>query len=349
MSTTSPPRITLVSAVHDDARVARRVRGERRGTDPPLRGPAGRAGRLRLGRRFAGQAAVLGGGASRPRDRDLPARILGRGRHATRGWLWRRHRSSPSPGSATASTRRTSTRVLALRRRRARRVTDLHQPGACSTTRARTGSTYHPLQMFHRDDRVLDIERTPEVIAGDPTSTFFATELLHASDVTFADLWSGAPDPFDLAWRLMLRSRQHQGGSGLGHEVPPATLRGPGRPTRLDARTDRRGPHVQMLRTSYLGTLEEATARLGEPPEWLRHQMVYGLSHFYVTNDARPPIGVPTEQRGAGDVPRGDRVDPRPARRGRHRPAHDEPHPAAGAPGDAARLPSRSAGSSPRC
>ena len=51
----------------------------------------------------------------------------------------------------------------------------------------------------------------------------------------------------------------------------------------------------EMLRTS--------TSRPSRRPppasaatEWLRHQMVYGFAHFYVTNDARPPIGVPIEK-----------------------------------------------------
>lgn len=291
MSTTSPPRITLVSAVHDDARWLDAFVASVEGQTLPFEDL--QVVLVDCGSRDDSLRRLKSWAAARPDHVTVvsrPGSSVGAARNA--GLALAKAPLVSFPRVCDGFERDHLTRVLAFA---------AAEPGVplISTSRVlldddgKNRFDLHPLQMFHRDDRVLDIERTPEVIAGDPTSTFFATELLQASDVTFADLWSGAPDPFDLAWRLMLRTTDTRVGLVSGtrylqrRSVVPA-----GRPDSMPAPAGE-DPTLQMLRTSYLGTLEEATDRLGEPPEWLRHQMVYGLSHFYVTNDARPPIGVP--------------------------------------------------------
>lgn len=153
----------------------------------------------------------------------------------------------------------------------------------------------HPLRMFHRGDRVLELDRLPEIIVGDPTSTFFRTDEVHRHDVVFDDLRSAAPEPFAFAWRLMLRSGNTH--AGLMRTARYRQRRGVligGRPASLAAGDQE--PTLEMLRRSYLAVLDESGACGG--PEWLQHQMVYGLAHFFNTNDSRPPVGVPVD---AGD------------------------------------------------
>lgn len=157
----------------------------------------------------------------------------------------------------------------------------------------------HPLRMFHRGDRVLEIERLPEVIVGDPTSTFFRTDEVTRLGVEFDDLRSAAPDAFAFAWRLMLRSgRTHAGvlRSARYHQKRGVLISG--RPASM-AHPSGADPTLEMLRRSYLDVLDEA-GRTGDGsvPEWLQQQMVYGLAHFFNTNDSRPPVGVPID---AGD------------------------------------------------
>ena len=50
-----------------------------------------------------------------------------------------------------------------------------------------------------------------------------------------------------------------------------------------------------MLRASYLDTLDEAGGPGDDVPAWLGHQLVFGLAHFFHTNDSRPPVGVPID------------------------------------------------------
>ena len=101
-------------------------------------------------------------------------------------------------------------------------------------------SNTHPLRMFHRGDRTLDLEDAPEVIVGDPTSTFFRRDLVEEHQVRFHDLWSAAPDAFDFSWRLLLRSPQPGGRTDAFGEVPPATQRPARRPHARHAASCRR-------------------------------------------------------------------------------------------------------------
>ena len=154
----------------------------------------------------------------------------------------------------------------------------------------------HPLRMFHRGDRVLDVERLPETIVGDPTSTFFRTEALRTHDVTFDDTWSAAPDAFTLAWRLMLRTGDTR--AGLMRSAHYLQRRNVLLTGRSETATPPEGPGtddptLEMLRRSYLDPLVEASTHEGGVPEWLQHQVVHGLAHFFLTNDSRPPVGVP--------------------------------------------------------
>ena len=153
----------------------------------------------------------------------------------------------------------------------------------------------HPLRACHRGDRPLDLDRVPEMIAGDPTSTFFSTEGLARHDVTFDDNWSAAPDPFALAWRLLLRAPHRRVGlmrSARYHQRRGVLLSGTPEsvPRPADLAED---PTLAMIRRTYLGVLDEAAGAKGEVPEWLRHQVAYGFAHFYATNDSRPPVGIP--------------------------------------------------------
>ena len=152
-----------------------------------------------------------------------------------------------------------------------------------------------PLRMFHRGDRALDLARLPEIIAGDVTSTFFRTDLVHGSDVTFADLWSGASEPFDFAWRLLLRCGSQQ--VGLMRTAKYQQFRGvelSGRIEGVRPPASDEHPTVRLLRDSFLGVLDEAAGH-GPLPEWLEHQVAFGLSRLLATTDARPPLGLPQD------------------------------------------------------
>ena len=294
MSTTSPPRLTLVSAVHDDARwldaFVATVEEQTLSFDDL------QVVMVDCGSGDGSLARLQSWAAARPDQvvvLSRPGSSVGAARNA--GLALAEAPLVSFPRACDGFEPDYLTTVLAF-------AATAPDAALISLSRAsvddegRDRLDYHPLQMFHRGDRVLDIERTPEVIAGDPTSTFFSTTLLRSSDVTFAELWSGAPDPFDLAWRLMLRSANTRVGLvSSAKYLQRRSVVVAGRPDSMTAPAGE-DPTLEMLRTSYLGTLEEATTRLGEPPEWLRHQMVYGLAHFYVTNDARPPIGVPIEK-----------------------------------------------------
>ena len=153
----------------------------------------------------------------------------------------------------------------------------------------------HPLRMFHRGDRVLDLDLVPEAIVGDPTSSFFRTDELRAHDVRFGDLRSAAPDAFDLAWRLLVRSGNTHVGlmrSARYHQRRGVLITGRPESMPEPVATDGDDPTLEMLRRSYLDVLAEASDASGVP-EWLEHQVVYGLAHFFNTNDSRPPVGVP--------------------------------------------------------
>jgi CDP-glycerol glycerophosphotransferase (TagB/SpsB family) len=158
----------------------------------------------------------------------------------------------------------------------------------------------HPRRMFHRRDRVLNLNLTPEIIAGDPTSSFFRTDALRRHDVTFDDLWSTAPDAFSFAWRILLRSEQPLVGlmrSAKYHQRRGIVISGtPATMIPREPLTEE--PTLKMLRVSYLDTLDEAAARPDGVPEWLQHQIVVAFAHFFASNDSRPPGGVPVTPEG---------------------------------------------------
>ncbi len=291
MSTPSRPRVTLVSAVHDDGVVLPAFIAAVEGQNLPH--DALQVVMVDCGSGDDSLAQLRAWAARRPAMVDvveLEDCSIGTARNAglaqARGaWV-----SFPRPDDGFEADY--LSRVVAF--------TDSHPDAALVSTNrlivdegGENPSGSHPLRMFHRGDRVLDLDVIPEVIAGDPTSTFFDADALREHEVTFDDLRSAAPDAFSLGWRLLLRSGNTR--VGLMRSAKYHQRRGvliTGRPESMPQPAGE-DPTLQMLRASYLRVLDEADGRGGVPP-WLQHQMAHGMAHFYNTNDSRPPVGVPT-------------------------------------------------------
>src|SRR4051794_28220513 len=189
MSTTSPARLTLVSAVHDDARWLDAFVASAEGQGVPFEDL--QVVMVDCGSADGSLARLESWAAARPDQVTVlsrPGASVGAARNA--GLAVAEAPLVSFPRACDRFEPNHLARVLTF----AAAEPDVALVSTSRVILDEGGSRLdHPLQMFHRGDRVLDLARTPEVIAGDPTSSFFSTRQLRANDVTFADLWSGAP------------------------------------------------------------------------------------------------------------------------------------------------------------